>query len=73
LIIEIDGSTHLNKGNYDFFRQTKQEKLGYIIIRFSEGEVIQNIDSVKKRIDYAVICLKLSPTLALSIRKVDLL
>ena len=73
LIIEIDGSSHLNKGNYDFFRQTKLEKLGYIILRFSEGEVIQNIDSVKKRIDYAVVCLRLSPTLALSIRKVDLL
>ena len=61
LIIEIDGSSHLNKGKYDYFRQTKLENLGYIILRFSEGEVIQNIASVKERIDYAIVCLKVSP------------
>ena len=61
LIIEIDGSSHLNIGKYDYFRQTKLENLGYIILRFSEGEVIQNIASVEERIDYAIVCLKLSP------------
>ena len=58
LIIEIDGSSHLNKGDYDFYRQKKLENLGYVFLRFSEGEVIQNINLVKGRIDYAIFCLK---------------
>ncbi len=58
LIIEIDGSSHLNKGEYDFYRQKNIENLGYVFLRFSEGEVIQNINLVKVRIDYAIFCLK---------------
>ena len=57
-IIEIDGSSHLNKGKYDFYRQSKLESLGYVFLRFSEGEVIQNTNLVKERIDYAIFCLK---------------
>ena len=58
LIIEIDGSSHDKKGEYDFYRQQKLESLGYVFLRFSEGEVIQNIGAVKERIDYAIFCLK---------------
>jgi very-short-patch-repair endonuclease len=63
LIIEIDGSSHLNKGKYDYFRQSRLENLGYLVLRFSEGEVIQNIASVKERIEYVIFCLKVSPPL----------
>ena len=58
LIIEIDGSSHKNKADYDFYRQQKLESLGYVFLRFSEGEVIQNIETVKERVDYAIFCLK---------------
>jgi very-short-patch-repair endonuclease len=58
LIIEIDGSSHTNKGEYDFYRQQKLESLGYGMMRFSEGEVLQNVCLVKERIDYAIFCLK---------------
>ena len=58
LIIEIDGSSHSNKGEYDFYRQQKLESLGYMMTRFSEGEVLQNVGSVKERIDYAIVCLR---------------
>jgi very-short-patch-repair endonuclease len=58
LIIEIDGSSHFNKGKYDFYRQRKLESLGYVFLRYSEGEVIQNIGLVKEKIDYAIFCLK---------------
>ncbi len=58
LIIEIDGSSHAYKGEYDFYRQQKLERLGYVMIGFSEGEVLQNIERVKERIDYAIVCLK---------------
>jgi very-short-patch-repair endonuclease len=58
LIIEIDGSSHDKKGEYDFYRQQKLESFGYVFLRFTEGEVIQNIGAVKERIDYAIFCLK---------------
>jgi very-short-patch-repair endonuclease len=58
LIIEIDGSSHINKGEYDFYRQQKLEHFGYFMVRFSEGEVLQNAGLVKERIDYVIFCLK---------------
>jgi very-short-patch-repair endonuclease len=58
LIIEIDGSSHFNKAEYDFYRQKKLESFGYTFLRYSEGEIIQNVRSVKERIDYAIFCLK---------------
>ena len=35
LIIEIDGSSHNNKGKYDFYRQEKLESLGFVFLRFT--------------------------------------
>ena len=58
LIIEIDGSSHFIKGKYDFYRQRRLESLGYVFLRFKEGEVIQNVALVKERIDYAIVCLR---------------
>ena len=58
LIIEIDGSSHFNKGKYDFYRQRKLESLGYVFLRFKEGEVIENVDLVKEKIEYTIFCLK---------------
>jgi very-short-patch-repair endonuclease len=58
LIIEIDGSSRANKGKYDFYRQQKLERFGYVMLRFSEGVVLQNVGTVKEKIDYAIVCLK---------------
>ncbi len=58
LIIEIDGSSHFNKGEYDAYRENKLKGLGFTIIRFTEGEVIQNIEHVYYRINRAVEVLK---------------
>ncbi len=58
VIIEIDGSSHLNKGKYDFYREEKLKSLGYEIIRFSEGEVLNQIDDVAEKIRHVVDCLK---------------
>lgn len=58
LIIEIDGNSHLNKGDYDKIRQNKLEALGYTIIRFSEGDVINNLGDVITQIQHAIHCLK---------------
>lgn len=58
LIIEIDGNSHVNKGNYDRIRQDKLEELGYTIIRFSEGDVINNLGDVMTQIQHVIYCLK---------------
>ena len=58
LIVEIDGSSHFIKAEYDFYRQRKLERFGYVFLRCSEGEVMQNIAIVKERIEYSIFCLK---------------
>jgi very-short-patch-repair endonuclease len=58
LIIEIDGNSHLNKGEYDYYRQKKLESFGYTVIRFYEGEVMQNIAAVHGKLSYSIFCLE---------------
>jgi len=58
IIIEIDGNSHLNKGEYDFYREEKLKSLGYEIIRFSEGEVLNQLDEVTDKIRHVIYCLK---------------
>lgn len=50
LIIEIDGSSHFNKGEYDTYRESKLKELGFTVIRFSEVEVLQNIGEIYQQI-----------------------
>jgi very-short-patch-repair endonuclease len=54
LIIEIDGSSHLFKGDYDCFRQEKLESFGYTFIRFSEGEVLNQFENVHDKILWTI-------------------
>ena len=58
LIIEIDGNSHFNKGDYDKMRQNELEALGYTIIRFSEGDIINNLGEVITQIQHAIHCLR---------------
>ena len=58
LIIEIDGNSHSNKGDYDRLRQNKLESIGFTIVRFSEGDVINNLGDVITRIQHIIYCLK---------------
>ena len=54
LIIEIDGSSHLQKSRSDFTRQAYLEKLGYTLIRFEEKQVLFDLKGVAREIYYAV-------------------
>ena len=54
LIIEIDGNSHLSKSASDSQRQEYLERLGYIILRFSEAEVVHRLDDVVEKISNAV-------------------
>lgn len=58
LIIEIDGNSHFNKPEYDLKRQAKLEGLGFTFIRFTEGEVLNQIDNVHQQIVHVIYCLK---------------
>ncbi len=54
LIIEIDGNSHFNKPEYDYYRQKRLESLGYKLIRFTEGEVLNQIEKVDSEIRNAI-------------------
>ncbi|MDX2305275.1 MAG: DUF559 domain-containing protein [Microscillaceae bacterium] len=46
LVIEIDGSSHIGKEEYDAERQAKLEDLGLHFLRFDDLEVKTDIDHV---------------------------
>ncbi len=54
LIIEIDGISHLNKGDYDFYREEKLKSFGYTHIRFKEGEVMNQLDEINNQILHVI-------------------
>ena len=48
LIIELDGSQHLEQEEYDTERTTVLESKGYRILRFWNNDVLNNLDAVLK-------------------------
>jgi len=50
LAIEIDGGSHLKKSGYDTARDMFLRQIGIRTIRFSNKEVIDNIEKVKSNI-----------------------
>jgi len=54
LIIELDGSQHLEQEEYDEERTKYLESLGYKVIRFWNNDVMNNLDSVILAIIYAM-------------------
>ena len=54
LIIELDGSQHLEQAEYDEERTKYLESLGYRVIRFWNKDVMNNIDDVMLAILQAI-------------------
>ena len=50
LIIEVDGITHLNEDviDHDEIRQTELEVVGFKVIRFQDGEVLNDMKNVER-------------------------
>ena len=48
LIIEVDGSQHLEQDDYDSERTKYLESLGYRVLRFWNNEVLNNMDMVMR-------------------------
>jgi very-short-patch-repair endonuclease len=51
LAIELDGSQHLEQGEYDIQRTTYLESLGYTVIRFWNDQVMNNMEGVIRSIE----------------------
>jgi very-short-patch-repair endonuclease len=46
LAVEIDGDTHADREAYDMIRTTFLEEQGYRVIRFSNRDVMENVEGV---------------------------
>ncbi|MFW5714678.1 MAG: endonuclease domain-containing protein, partial [Brevefilum sp.] len=51
LIIEIDGPIHQKQQVYDQSREINLIAMGYMILRFTNDEVINHLDEVLKKIE----------------------
>lgn len=54
IIIELDGSQHLDQTEYDTERSYYFESLGYKVIRFWNNQVMNDIAGVIRAIEYAL-------------------
>jgi very-short-patch-repair endonuclease len=54
LAIEVDGDTHADRESYDATRTSFLEGQGYQVIRFSNDEVVSNLEGVLERLRNAV-------------------
>ena len=52
LIIEVDGSTHDFSRDSDSLRENELTKLGFKILRFTNGDVIAGLDAVIQKIQF---------------------
>jgi very-short-patch-repair endonuclease len=55
LVIEVDGSIHLLKKEYDANRDLVMNELGFSILRFTNDEVLNDVDKVVRGIMYFII------------------
>ncbi|MBN2017733.1 MAG: endonuclease domain-containing protein [Candidatus Cloacimonetes bacterium] len=46
LVIEVDGSVHLDKGENDIIRQLRLESLGLNVLRFKATDILKNLNDV---------------------------
>ena len=54
LIIELDGSQHLEQEEYDSERTSFLESKGYRILRFWNNQIMNDIEAVLRAIAYAL-------------------
>jgi len=50
LIVEVDGGQHSEQGAYDLERDSWPGKQGFLVLRFSNNEILKEIESVKEGI-----------------------
>jgi very-short-patch-repair endonuclease len=50
LVVELDGDTHAGREAYDAARTAALEERGYRVLRFSNNDVMTNLDGVTRAI-----------------------
>ena len=63
LVIEIDGDSHAHQEAYDAERSRFLEQQGYTVIRFTNSEVMTNMEGVLERLSEVIAQLRASPPL----------
>jgi len=66
LVIEIDGDTHAMQARYDARRTALLENQGYRVLRFSNSDVMTNMDGVLHRLGEVIDELRCAPLPTLS-------
>jgi very-short-patch-repair endonuclease len=51
LVVEIDGKIHLQQQELDFIREEKLKFLGFIVVRFTNEEVLGDWQGVKRKLE----------------------
>ena len=64
VVVEVDGETHSAQQSYDTRRTAELERRGYRVMRFTNLDVMTNLEGVLIEIEGAVFDLPLSPTLS---------
>ena len=54
LIIEFDGNSHYSEPDYVEYRQKRLISLGYTMLRFEEGVVLNRFSEVHERLMYSM-------------------
>ncbi|HEX8302422.1 endonuclease domain-containing protein [Sphingomonas sp.] len=54
LVVEVDGDTHADRGEYDHRRTRYLENQGYRVIRFTNSEVMTNFDGVLMELEHTI-------------------
>lgn len=54
LVIELDGSQHLEQEEYDTERTKFLQSMGYTVIRFWNHQIMNEMDNVIKAIEFAL-------------------
>ncbi|HYN45362.1 MAG TPA: endonuclease domain-containing protein, partial [Allosphingosinicella sp.] len=63
VVIEVDGDTHASSADYDAARSRFLETKGYRVIRFTNSDIMTNLDGVLQALEQ-VLRLPLSPALS---------
>ena len=61
LVIELDGDTHAGPLDYDAGRTRCLEERGYRVVRFTNAEVMENMDGALQRLGAIVEMLRKAP------------
>ena len=61
MVIEVDGDIHEQQQDYDAIRQAYLESLGLFVLRFTNGEVMMQMQGVLERIGEVVLERRQSP------------